>query len=244
MTKASRLPVLPVVLGGLLLVITGCAPVYVPNTVHSPMLEERGDAQVGGWVGGYGGSTGFDLQAALAPTDHVGVSADFSYGEEPGDDADFHRHQFGEIGVGYFNDISSWVQAEIYGGYGRGQAEAEDNYTFFGPQTIRAKGQYDRVFVQPALGLEAGPLHLYGASRFVRVNFHEFESSGDSRVESDIQPAFFNEMALGLGLGTESFRVGVQTGVSVPLSDREDIDFDTELFWISLGAQLRFNVLN
>lgn len=241
MTKASRVPVVTLLLGVLLLMVTGCAPVYVPNAVHTPMLEERGDVQVGGGLGAFGGLTGFDLQAAYAVTDNVGVSADFAHGQEQESDPDFHRHRFGEVGVGYFNDISSVAQFEVYGGYGRGQAESEDTYTFITTETIRAKGRYDRIFVQPALQVQGGPLHLYGAARLVRVNFHEFGST-DTETVSDIQPVYLNEMAVGIGLGTGSFRVELQPGISAPLSDLEDIDFDTQSVWISLGAEFRFNV--
>lgn len=247
MTKASRVPVFILLLSVLLVMVTGCAPVYVPNAVHTPMLEERGDVQVGGRVGAFGGTRGLDLQAAYAVTDKVGVSADFSHGDEQPDDPDFHLHQFGEMGIGYFNDISSFAQFEVYGGYGRGQAESEDTYTFFTTETIRAKGRYDRLFLQPALQVKGGPLHLYGAARLVRVNFHEFvstEDSGPTRTVSDIQPVYFNEMAVGLGLGTGPFRIGLQSGISAPLSDPEDIEFDTQSVWISLGAQFRFNVLD
>lgn len=236
MTKAARVPILVLLLGVLLSPLTGCAPTYVPNTVHNPMLTEKGDVHAGGFLG----SNGFDLQAAVAVRDHVGVSADFSYAnQEEEEDSDFHRHHFGEVGIGYFTDMDPVGQFEVYGGYGRGQAEAFDTYEFFGSGSVRATGRYNRFFVQPAVGFEAGPLRLNGAVRLVWVDFYEFETSRET-VPRDAGVVFY-EPALGLSLGTSGVRFGVQAGVSNSFVDPSDVDFDTVPLWLSLGVQFRMN---
>lgn len=238
MSRAHQFPLVALLLGVFLFVFTGCAPVYVPNSVHTPMLEDKGDGQVSGFVG----SSGFDVQTALGVSDHIGVSADFSYGQRADEeDDDFHRHQFGEVGIGYFNDISSWSQFEVYGGYGRGQAETVDEYVFITQQEIRATGRYDRFFVQPALGFEVGPLRMNGAVRLARVNFYEFETSRETQRRNN--PVLFYEPALGLSVGTRAARVGVQAGASVPNQDPADIDFDYQPLWLSLGVTFSGNIL-
>lgn len=244
MMKASRLSVLVVLLGLALPVLPACAPVYVPNTVHAPMLEERGDIQ----VGGYAGTSGIDLQAAAALTDHVGAFADFSFGNQEGDaddpanDDDFHRHRFGEVGIGYFTELGRVGHFEVYGGYGLGQAEAADEYQFISPGLVTATGRYTRFFVQPAVGVDVGPLRVNGAARLVRVNFYEFETS--SLTVSEDQTAFFVEPAVGLSLGTGTVRFGTQVGMSRVLPDADDnVAFDYQPLWFSIGMQLKLNPL-
>jgi len=172
MLKVSRSYALILSLIVVLVALPACAPVYVPNTAHTPMLEEQGEVQ----VGGYAGTSGIDLQAAAALTDHVGAFADFSFGNQegessdPANDDDFHRHRFGEVGIGYFTGFGRAGHFEVYGGYGLGRAEAADEYDIFGPSIVMATGRYNRFFVQPALGVDVGPLQLNGIARLAHVN--------------------------------------------------------------------------
>lgn len=225
-------------LGVSLPAITGCAPVYVPNTVHSPMLEGQGEVQVGGYLG----SSGIDLQGAVALTDHVGVSADFSYAdqEQEAEDesigSDVHNHRFGEVGLGYFTDAGEAGRFEVYGGYGRGSAEATDEYEFFGSQSVTATGRYDRFFLQPAMGITVGPLTLNGAIRLVRVRFFEFETSRE--IFSENRAQFFVEPAGGVQIGTRTVRFGTQIGVSQPFTPASDVAFHHQPIWLSVGVQL------
>lgn len=219
--------------------VTGCAPLYVPNTVHSPMLEEQGEVQVGGYLG----SSGIDLQGAVAVSDHIGAAAGFSYAdqdrdaEEEVDDPDLHRHRFGEMSLGYFTEVGQYGRVELYCGYGRGWAEARDDYEFFSSETITLRGRYDRLFLQPAVGVQAGPLHLYGAVRLARVNFYEFEEDG--QIASENKRELFAEPALGAGLGTSGLRFDFQAGNSMALQGPGSTDIEHESFWLSIGVQLR-----
>lgn len=236
MPTLSCTRILILFLGVSLPALMGCAPIYVPNTVHSPMLEEQGEVQVGGYLG----SSGIDVQAAVALSDHVGASADFSYANQEQDEdalfsADEHNHRFGEVGVGYFTDLSAVARFEVYGGYGIGRAKARDDYEFITSGTVTATGRYDRFFLQPAMGIAAGPLHLNGALRLVRVHFREFETSRE--VFSEDETAFFVEPAVGVRVGTGTVRFETQVGLSRSFTAPSDVAFDHDPLWMSVGVQ-------
>ncbi len=231
---------LVVLLAGFILVtLSACTPVYVPNAVQAPLLEERGDIRVGGYVG----TSGADLQVAGALTDHLGVSAAVLTGsyEDESEDAvrDENRRRFGEVGIGYFTDFGRVGRFEVYGGYGRGWAEATDEYRFLDNRTVTATGRYRRLFVQPTLGAALGPARLYGATRLAHVRFHEFETSQTTFDEAQSAPFF--EPTVGADLGLGWFNLGGQIGLSIPLENEENFDFDHQPMWISLGVQVRLN---
>lgn len=232
----------------LLLILPACVPVYVPNTVHTPLLEEKGDLQVGGYVG----ASGVDLQAAAALTDHVGAFADFSIATESdpvnddeANNEDFdHRHRFGEVGIGYFAPLGSRGHFEVYGGYGRGWAESSDEYpSIFGTgvTVLRATGRYRRLFVQPGAGVDLGPLRLNGAVRVAHVNFYEFETRSSTVTEN--QSEFFLEPVVGASLGVNVVRLGAQIGISRPFKHPNDVAFDYQPVIFSLGLQVKVNPL-
>lgn len=242
MITHTRSPTFALLLAVLLPFVTGCAPVYVPNTVHAPQLDEQGDVQ----LGGYFGSSGVDVQAAAAVSDHVGVMADFSaanqeeqQGSEGAPADNFHRHQFGEVGLGYFGDVGSRADVGVYGGFGIGQAEATDNYEFVSADVVKASGNYNRWFVQPSMHLSAGPVRFLSAVRFARVHFGEFETN--RRTYSANESELFLEPALGLSLGTSTVRFDTQFGISRPLAGAEEVAFDYEPSWLSFGVQVNLN---
>jgi len=73
------------------------------------------------------------------------------------------------------------------------------------------------------------------------TNFYEFETNRDA-IDED-QTKFFIEPAVGLSLGSDVVRFGAQLGIARPLSDPEDVVFDYQPAWFSLGLQLKVDTL-
>lgn len=225
----------------------GCAPVYHPTTVHTPMLREGGAVQ----VGGFATTSGLDAHAAVALTDRLSVIGGYAQGEAEqsrcsapiGADCaevpdDRRRHRFGEVGVGYQQSIhaSSGLHGAVHAGYGRGWAETITHHERTGGHEESAEGHYQRFFVQPGVFFDRGALQVAHASRLSHVRFSAFEANG-ARAED--RGHLFWEPALTIRAGPDPIVFGVQSSLAVPLGG--DVGYDYQRVTISVGAQLRLN---
>lgn len=244
--SARRYP-LPALLVLLLIVAaTGCAPVYIPNTAHTPMLREQGEVQ----VGGFATSNGLDAQAAVALTDRLGVVGGYSFSGEPSVDcpdldcpnapSDYRRHEFAEVGVGYTERSDDHLGLEFFAGYGRGKAKAVDTYYFFpfGEEEVLAEGRYNRYYAQPGVFYDDDWLQLSLTGRVSAVRFYELQSSEAfwSKGTTDI----FFEPASTVRAGPDPFVFTVQTGLAIPLFARSDL-YDYQPITISIGLNIRLD---
>lgn len=247
----ALLPTTLLVLG---LLASGCAPVYTPNTVQAPMLRAAGDVQ----ASAYATTNGVDTEVAVAMTDRWSAAGAFSFGEsgqslcldEPSRDCsgasdDARRHRFGEVSLGYKVPLFPSSDrpheggfADFRAGYGRGWAEAFDTYEFLGTSRIEARGQYERIFVQPGGYVDRGFMQFHHAWRFSFVNLYAFESDDiDPRTE---RHALFWEPATTLRIGPDPIVLVAQASLSLPL---QQIEYDYTPMTISFGATIRLSEL-
>jgi hypothetical protein len=112
----------------LLIVLSSCAPVYIPNSRNSPMFQKGGEFQ-----GSVSFGNGIEAQTALSITNHFGVMGNFLYidrveGSDTDNDEDnFRHHKFFEGGIGYFENQEKMF-VEIFAGYGRGEGSSSDEF--------------------------------------------------------------------------------------------------------------------
>jgi len=221
---------------GLLFVLigTGCAPVYLPSARHAHLLDKKGELS----VGGYAGINGADVQAAYAISPDIGILAAGSFDKKNDPHStDYHKHRYGELGLQY-QYAYGIGRLELISGIGTGSATAVDNFSF-SSSNIQATGSYNKYFIQPNVGLETNIFEAGLALRMGRVVFTEFKTN--SSRYTDNKSADFFEPALFAGLGGRHLKVEGQIGVSTPLQN--DIGFDYEPFFFSLGLHLDFNLL-
>jgi len=57
-----------------LALLSSCAPMYVPNVRNAPLFNGKGEFQAAAFIG-----TGIDLQGALALSDHIGITGNYSF---------------------------------------------------------------------------------------------------------------------------------------------------------------------
>lgn len=217
-----------------LLMVSACAPVYVPNVRNSPMFTKDGEFQLNAQFG-----NGFEVQSAYAITEHFGVMSNFSFIDQTGmdEEEDYHRHQFFEGGAGYFsNKDESFF--EVFAGYGRGKGTTFDAFEFFGSQSVAATGRYERYFVQPAFGLNKDEMNISFAPRFSMVDYYEF-STETTRSPINEQPKFFFEPAIiGRGNFANNHMYAIfQAGASMSMN--QSVYFDRRTFTLSIGLGLR-----
>lgn len=223
---------------GLLLIQTACAPVYVPNTRQTPLLDKKGELH----AAVHTGTNGAHLQAAYAVSDRFGLVGGFSKSKNETEEdlsPDYHKHTLGELGVAYFRSLGRIGRLEALGGLGFGTAEAVDQYDFFGPQEVRAEGSYNNIFLQGNIGLETGVIETGVALRLNRVNFTQFETN--SSTYNETEGAFFFEPALFGRLGWKNIKIEGQYGFSSPFDP--EVAFDFQLWYFSLGIQFQINTL-
>ena len=159
----------------LILMAVPLAPRYmfrmrgIPRCLHR-QANFKGSMQFG---------NGLDLQGAVSITNHIGLMANYSYADrntnsyDPDYSDTYHHHKFLEGGIGYYENNGNWCY-EVFAGYGRGDGASVDEYAWWGSQSGRATGKYERYFIQPAFGLNKKVMHVSFVPRISIVDFSEF----------------------------------------------------------------------
>lgn len=208
----------------LVLILSGCAPTYVPTTINTPLLTHRKEFQ----AAIYAGSSGFDPQLAYAITDHIGVMLNGSFKDTKSDSSEnFHKHNFVELGIGYYLRFVGKGRFEVFGGYGLGNLQARtDNSIFNNTSDVKL----NRIFIQPGVGMITDLLDLSFATRFVIVGVNQ---DPFKYTRSFLEPAATAR------LGYKKFKFAAQIGYSIPLNSTDLVDYQPFMF--SLGIHTRLN---
>jgi hypothetical protein len=186
--------------------------------VNTPMLSNKGELQ----VSINSGISGFDPQISYAITDHIGVMLNGSFSDRTSDSTnDYHKHQFVEIGTGFYKKIGELGRFESYGGFGLGNTEGDYSSTLW---SSHANAQFFRIFIQPSIGL-ATPYFDGGlATRFVVVSMTQ---------DPNKSTGLFFEPVITLKLGYKYVKLVSQFGLSLPAT--EEIAFNYQPFMFSVG---------
>jgi len=221
----------------LLIVASSCAPVYVPNARNSPLFKKAGEFQGSMQLG-----NGLDLQGAVSVTNHIGLMANYSYADrnstnfDPDDDSGYHHHKFFEGGIGYYENQGAWCY-EIFAGYGRGEGASYDEYEWWGAQSQRATGKFERYFIQPAFGLNKKIMHVSFVPRISIVDFTEFSSDVAVQPLNNDPDIFIEPAVIGkVNLMDNHIFFVFQAGFTVPVSSTY---FEYRPFQFSTGLGFR-----
>jgi len=202
-------------------ILGSCAPAYVPNTVNTPMFSNKGDIQ----VNLNAGISGFDPQLSYAVTDKLGIMLNGSFANSTSDSSvNFHKHQFIEIGTGYYTKIGTSGRFETFGGLGYGKVKAEYDNDLW---QSHADVDNIRIFIQPSIGVASDVFDGSLSSRFVFINLYK---------DSNESYGLFAEPALTGKLGYKYVKAVLQLGLSIPLN-ADNIDFNYQPLLFSVGLQ-------
>jgi hypothetical protein len=164
--------------------VSSCRIMYVPNSQNVPMMEEKGDIKAN--IGAK------DLQVAYAITDHVGVMANGYYNKNnwsvtSGDMENKYisTRSLVEGGIGYYTAFDDIGRFEIYGGAGYGGVRHDYDLVDNGitTESNSYKASLTRFFMQPAIGIQKENVGFAFSSRFAGVTFSTADSSGYSPTE-------------------------------------------------------------
>ena len=245
---------------GLILILTGCVTLYKPNPIYSPLLKEKGDLNASALIGASGCGL-FNLQAAYAISDHVGIMIDGMYHTRgsTNDNSSVEKLNmfFAEAGAGYFSTFGNEKNGifQLYSGSGYGYTSDKiDNGNQPYPEVST---KYFNIFIQPGLGikseyydiafdLRANYVRLFDIHAFLYDQFAWWNT--DLRFYSDTTIDFMIiEPTLTVRAGGEKLKGILQLGVTIPtvhpnsyFEVNTSSMFGIPLFKISAGVSYTF----
>jgi hypothetical protein len=69
-----------------------------------------------------------------------------------------------------------------------GQGNSFESFYFFGKTQVIAKGQFQRIFLQPSIGTNNRKFNLLFTARLSMVNFTNFSTENPAAVTASIKP--------------------------------------------------------
>lgn len=249
----KKVTFLPVFITILLLfwLASGCAPTYVPNALHTPLLYEKGEVE----FNVHTGTNMVDAQVAVAVTENAQKKGGFAVmgnisasnrekKNGAGEITSKDKHFYGEGAVGHYWRLGEGAVVEAYGGYGAGNASAVGSYTF-GSSTniINAEGDLQRFFVQGDIGASTRFFEGGFATRISHVRFPTYMEDG---VAIDNVSGTFFEPALFLRFGgggsskkSPNIKASMQFGLNIPFD--KDVPFDFNIINLAVGVSVHLN---
>jgi len=220
----------------ILIVLTGCAPVYTPNLRNTPLFTKAGEFQASAQLG-----NGIDAQAAVAVSNHIGLMSNFSYADRSGveDPDQYHYHKLFEGGVGYFENYEK-ICFEIFAGYGKGEGAGYDKFNFISTEEVRAKGEFNRYFIQPAIGFNRKMFHASFSSRISFVDMYAFtnEVTGTTYPQTDLA-VYFEPAVMGkLNMADNHLFFTFQAGASAVITGETPWDYRPFQWGMGMGFRL------
>ena len=197
------------------------------------MLSNKGEVQ----IALNRASSGFDPQAAVAVSDHIGIMANGSFKSTDSDTTDdFHKHNFGEIGVGYYTKFQRLGRFEVFGGYGFGKVNVKTTWNVLGNTNSNiADVVYHRVFIQPSFGVTTNFFDMSFTPRIVLVHMKPAQYIYKTITRPFIEPV------VTIKLGYKYFFFTSQFGVSLPMFNQSDQEwFEWTPVILSVGIQFKF----
>ena len=222
-----------------ILALLSCSPVYLPNSRNAPMFSKKGEVQ-----GNFSFGSGYNMQAAVSVTNHIGVMANGLYADSKDlSSKRINKYTFGEVGLGYYNSSDKYY-FDFFGGYGTGKSSSTDSVAFaFHPTTLSgydvnfSAATYHRYFIQPSFGMKKQHFHGALAYRFSLMDFKSGVLHGKN-VNISRSSVVFLEPAIVLKFPFEQFVISVQAGLSWPMNKADEY-FDYVPMVISTGIGFR-----
>jgi hypothetical protein len=193
----------------MIFLLGACAPVYFPNQLQTPLLQDKGEATVSASLG----TSTFDMQLAYSPIKHIDLLGDFSVAN--GND---HEHLQLEAGLGAYQTINDALHLELLGGGGAGYSTTTTQGTF----GEHNEGAFARFYVQPNIFLVSEFVEAGLATRASFISFREFGTG------------IYVEPTLVARAGLEHLKFQLQAGLSFNVNDNSTLDYNPLIFNVGL----------
>lgn len=227
---------------GLLLTLSSCSSLYMPNVPNTPMLSQKGELHASGHISLKGNAS---LNTAYAVSNNFGLILNGAFINRDQRKKDYRQNLL-EIGGGYFTTFGPESNRilEIYAGLGRGESERIFNKGNSAGQMIfnREEMTFSKGFLQVNYSSkEERSLHLfkknfplnYGtAIRGSYLNMKKFKIDGLDQDKEDnifIEPLFFTRMRL-----SDAVQLQYTTGTTIGLKNREYLTAGNSVFSVGV----------
>ena len=224
------------------LLLISCQTVYLPNSRNVPMLSKAGEVQ-----GSLSFLSGYNLQTAVALTDHFAVMGNGSYASSREVWTDIRsKYTLGELGVGYFKNDGK-IYFDLFGGYGAGKTSSSDSSLYFYRKNVSSNHHlssvnYRKYFIQGGFGLRRKYFEGALALRFSLIDITNGTRLG-SAVDVNQSPVMFLEPAAVIRFPLKNFVLSAQVGFSEAINSY-DLRYEYVPITISTGIGLRLGYKN
>jgi hypothetical protein len=200
-----------------IVLFSGCAIRYVPNSLNVPLPKEKNEFKTSLNVN----TDSQDLQASYSMTKHTAMMLNISNMNKDKDDEKI-ENILGEAGIGMYHNFTPNIVNEFYAGYGRGHIKSKEitNNTALGDIIDRFDSDYNKYFIQHNLGLRKSIWIFALTSRFTDIQFSDYNNS--TKYSHSV---VFYEPGFTIKAGDDRFKVYSQILLSFPITDR-DISYD------------------
>ncbi|MBN1694331.1 hypothetical protein JW879_02880 [candidate division WOR-3 bacterium] len=208
-------------------------PVYIPNSLNTPLLKGKGEAGVG-----YNQSfAGHDFQTSYAISNSIGLMINGTYFSNVYEN--HHRkHKFAELGIGYLSDSNKYFVGEIYIGAGLGSNLINEGiFNLFGPdEEVNVNASYIRLFLQPVFG---GYTEILEGGFGLRMCYIYFYKINHSNIDFPREKVLFEPVVF-MRLGPPVFKFQTHFGLS--FTPFQDSDVFYEEWNFGAGFIVRLNI--
>lgn len=223
--------------------LTSCNPkFYTPNTQNVPLITEQGETN----LTLSGNNNQVEFQGAYGITENIAIKANGGLFIPPDlDNGNGGGGNFVEFGGGYFKSLPNSFVFETYALIGIGSFENHLPSTITNyPQTQGdISARILRLGIQPNFGYKTRNFSAAISSRLVSLNYSNiegdliFEDVDQIKFLEDNAANFLIEPALTLRGGFEEFRIQLQFGYSLNVSNAE---FRQDNSYLTLGLNFNF----
>jgi hypothetical protein len=223
-----------------LLLLSGCAPLYVPNARNSPHFPGANEFQATASAG-----MGFNGQVAYSFSQHLAVTGNCLYANNRSDPKFGYRTQsYAEAGLGYFEDFDE-INVELFGGFGLGKGLSVDSTVefFTDSKLYVGEARYSKFYIQPSIMFKTRIGEWSLTPRFSRLYFHDLQITiGQTPSIIRKRIFYFAEPAITwrMRVYRNSLYAFYQAGFNFPFDEHTTQFFDYELTHAVLGLQFRF----
>ena len=226
----------------ILLIISGCSSVYMPNVPNTPMLSARGELNAAGHITLKGNVS---VNSAYAASDHFAIMLNGSVMNSTRSKKEF-SHNLIETGAGYFTTFGSDKNRvlEIYAGLGKGNSERVYIDQSSGGLTTedRQEVNFKKTFFQVNYSSKRKqdfklfgarfPLNYGTALRVSHVRMSDFMRNNVEQAKEDnifLEPVFFTRMAI-----SNAVQIQYTSGSNFGLKNRKFLTAGNSVFSIGL----------
>ena len=207
-------------------------PVYIPNSLNTPLLKEKGETNIG-----YSQSfAGHDIQISYAISNNIGFMANGTYFSNVRLEK-YRKHKFAELGIGYFSHSNKYFVGEIYIGAGLGtNLIKEEIFDLLDPgEEVDVSANYIRIFFQPTFG---GYTEIFEGGFSLRMCYIDFYEIHHSNIDFPKEKILFEPVVF-MRFGPPVFKLQTQFGFSfTPFQDSEVL-YEELIFGAGIVVRLK-----